>query len=419
MPKHDDEYKNKKIVLQSVAFNFAEKKIPDIIHVVPMGEWDHPLFGKIVITDDEIKDFIKNFKDGVRKGVPIIEGHEVHEEKPAIGWFKELIKKSDGLWGRVEWTEDGKELLRKKAFKFFSPEFFRVFEDPETGRIFTNVLVGGALTNKPFFKGLKAIVFSEPNLNNNDNTMKLKDLMLKKFSELKDDEKSFLESKKTEFSEAQWDQYKLMFDEDGGSDEDDKKDDESGDEKKEEEKKEDEKKEDDNKDEKKEDEKKEGGDDNKDDKVEGSEVKVSASEYKALQTKADKGEKAWQENRQMKFSEEIGKVVCSDSNVDGKLLPKNKDDVVKFMLTLSDSQLTSFRNIVKSLPGVQIFGEIGNNGNDANVNDIDKELDKKAEMKMSEDKALGYSDAVKLVFSEDKEFSDRYNKEKKMNTTSF
>src|SRR5690349_12088369 len=86
--------------------------IPSEIHVVPVGEWDHPAYGPMKITEDDIAEFVQNFDAGLRNDIPINEGHEVMDEKPAIGWFKSLINKgSDGLWAVVEWTEEGKKLL--------------------------------------------------------------------------------------------------------------------------------------------------------------------------------------------------------------------------------------------------------------------------------------------------------------------
>jgi phage I-like protein len=80
-----------------------------------------------------------------------------------------LFAKEDGLWAKMEWTPDGAEALKKRSFKYFSPEMFLngdlVYEDPETHNVFNFVLDGGALTNFPYFKELNAVVmFSEPRL---------------------------------------------------------------------------------------------------------------------------------------------------------------------------------------------------------------------------------------------------------------
>ena len=133
------------------------------IHILPVGEWKHAIYGDIKITEADITEFVYHFDTNIRKGVRITEGHDGMYETPAVGWFKKLTdKKAEGLWGTVEWNDKGRELLEQKAYKYFSPEYCTVYEDPETHRVYNNVLTGGALTNSPYFKGLKAIVMSEP-----------------------------------------------------------------------------------------------------------------------------------------------------------------------------------------------------------------------------------------------------------------
>ncbi|TAD86534.1 MAG: hypothetical protein EAZ99_19870, partial [Alphaproteobacteria bacterium] len=41
----------------------------------------------------------------------------------AHGWVVELQVRADGLWGRVEWTESGRDLVQSKAYRFSSPVF--------------------------------------------------------------------------------------------------------------------------------------------------------------------------------------------------------------------------------------------------------------------------------------------------------
>lgn len=148
----------------SFPIDLAEAKIKQKmeIHVIPVGEWKHVLYGDIKITEEDIEEFVQHFDQKVRKGIYITEGHGFGEQ-PALGWFSKLTNKGKkGLWGTVEWTKKGRELLEEKAYKYFSPEFFSVYEDPETHRFYNNVLTGGALTNSPYFKELKSIVMHEP-----------------------------------------------------------------------------------------------------------------------------------------------------------------------------------------------------------------------------------------------------------------
>src|SRR4051812_32904319 len=106
----------KRIALQIQLFgegsSFADRTE---MHVVPTGEWKHPVYGNMEITPGDIAQFVENFKTGPRNDIPITAGHDngmSGGELPAIGWFKELYDRGvNGLWAVVEWTEQGKQLL--------------------------------------------------------------------------------------------------------------------------------------------------------------------------------------------------------------------------------------------------------------------------------------------------------------------
>ena len=157
--KTASEIKRLPIVFPINLQKFAERgEVPEEIQVLPIGRWNHPAYGLLEITREDIEEFKENFDKGLRKQIAITEGHETFDEKPAIGWFKELMDRGgDGLFATIEWTKQGKTLLSEKAYKYFSPEFYSEFEDPQTREIHTNVLVGGALTNKPYFNYIHVI----------------------------------------------------------------------------------------------------------------------------------------------------------------------------------------------------------------------------------------------------------------------
>lgn len=46
-------------------------------------------------------------------------------------------------------------------YKYFSPEIAREYDDIETGEKHSNVLVGGGFTNRPVFKRMEALKYSE------------------------------------------------------------------------------------------------------------------------------------------------------------------------------------------------------------------------------------------------------------------
>lgn len=63
---------------------------------------------------------------------------------PAVGWIKELQNRGGQIWGRVEWTEAGRNAVESKAYRYVSPVI--VFERASK-RVVALTSVG--LTNRP------------------------------------------------------------------------------------------------------------------------------------------------------------------------------------------------------------------------------------------------------------------------------
>ncbi len=66
-------------------------------------------------------------------------------EAPAAGWIEQLEVRNGAVWGRVEWTENGRSAVQGKAYRFVSPEFVH---DPDPPRRIA-ALLGAGLTNGP------------------------------------------------------------------------------------------------------------------------------------------------------------------------------------------------------------------------------------------------------------------------------
>jgi len=133
------------------------------IEIMRTGTWKHPLYGQFSISENDINDFILHFNEGVR-GVDIaidLEHGETPHKGASAGWIKSLNKQGNSLLAEIEWTELGKEKLKNKEYKYFSPEFKFNYEDLETGKKYTNVLMGGGLTNRPFIKNMQPVLLSE------------------------------------------------------------------------------------------------------------------------------------------------------------------------------------------------------------------------------------------------------------------
>lgn len=354
---------------------FSEDGKTTEIQVLPVGKWNHPAYGKIMIDEKDLSDFVLNFESNIRKELPITEGHSVgEEEKPAIGWFKQLLNKGrDGLWAVVEWTKEGMALLKEKSYKYFSPEFYSNYEDPESRKVYKNVLVGGALTNRPYFKGLQAVILSELIIAKD---MKIEDILNKQPSELTDEEQKFLKENAESLTDEQKETFKDALAE--------------GEEKKEE--KEEEKKPEEKTEEKKEEEEK---------KEASEKVVVSKATLDFLEKRAQEGVKANERWREAD-AKGIAQALCfSESNSKGKFLPKSQDKLVSFLLSLSESQQNTFKELVAEMPQVNLFSEIGKaSGLDLKSED---QIEKLVQEKMKADEKLGYRQALEMVFAENPE----------------
>lgn len=386
-------------------FKFKDAKsdaveIPDTIQLVPIGQWEHDMYGSILITKNDIKEFIQNFNSEVRKGVYITAGHEGYAELPAQGWISKLEARDTGLWGKVEWNELGVKTLSDKQFKFISPEFYRDYEDPQTHQIYRNVLIGAALTKSPYFKELEAVVFSDKNINikfNDNNTMDLKTLLAKKIEELTDAEKAFIVEHKAELTEEEKTAVTSIIDVVPAEDpkpveapveapkpveapveapvEDPKP-------------------------------------------VEapvtasdkGAMKQISMSEYNLLKEKADAGAQAFKELNEQKLTLAVDALVFSSTNTAGRFLPKSKDNLRAFMEKLDASQRVSFSAILSEVvSSKELFSE--NGSDEGKPGDARTEVDTKVEAKMKANGKLKYSDALKQVFSENEGLEARYSKE--------
>jgi len=129
------------------------------IHALPLGDYMHPVFGKISVTIDKVKQFADNIKNKVRGIDPSI-NYNHNNEDVASGWIKDGEARDTGLWLFVEWTKTAVQKIKDKEYRYFSAEYNDKWKDT-TGKEHNNVLFGGALTNRPYMKNLLPINLSE------------------------------------------------------------------------------------------------------------------------------------------------------------------------------------------------------------------------------------------------------------------
>ena len=153
-----NEEKDKQYIFKSVPFySFAIMgTVPNKINVLPRpGTYKHRVYGTVTVTRETNEEFINNFNAAVyQEKIPIDLEHETILSG-AVGYMLAgtgSVDENGGGWVEVEWNERGLQMLSEGRFCYFSPAWVRAWEDPANGKKFNNVIVGGALTNSPFYK---------------------------------------------------------------------------------------------------------------------------------------------------------------------------------------------------------------------------------------------------------------------------
>lgn len=146
----------------TIEFSEANNVEASWVHALPLGEYVHPLFGKMSFDTTKVKAFADSVKTKIRGIDPSI--NKMHGtsggDGPAAGWVKDAEARPDGLWVFVEWVKDVAQEIKDKKWRYFSAEFQDKWTDA-TGKVHENVFFGGALTNRPYMKNLLPVNLSE------------------------------------------------------------------------------------------------------------------------------------------------------------------------------------------------------------------------------------------------------------------
>lgn len=157
----DDQTFSYLVSLEGITFKEGENT--KWIHAAPLGEYEHPKWGKISITQEKVKNFVDNIKNNVRgQQLDVDYDHKKSAQGgKAAGWVTDAKVMNNGLWLNIEFTPPAQEAIQNKEYKYFSPEFADKWEHPQTKQAYQDVMFGGALTNRPFLKGIQPINLSE------------------------------------------------------------------------------------------------------------------------------------------------------------------------------------------------------------------------------------------------------------------
>lgn len=131
------------------------------VQALKVGTYQHPLFGEIDINAERVKLFAENANAKVLgKDLDIDYDHKKRRDD-AAGWVSATEARPDGVWYQVEWTDEAARKIKSREYRYFSAEFADMWTHPESGRIYSDVLFGGGLTNRPFIKGMVPVNLSE------------------------------------------------------------------------------------------------------------------------------------------------------------------------------------------------------------------------------------------------------------------
>jgi hypothetical protein len=140
------------------------------IMLFPVGEFEHPQYGQLDFTRAKLADIKAMWERRVRHiDVALDVDHKAgQDDSRATGWIERLQLRDAspdgsapaGLWGQIKWTPYGLRLLRDDEYRYFSPEF-GPWTDPANNQHYDDVLMGGALTNRPFLKVMPAIALAD------------------------------------------------------------------------------------------------------------------------------------------------------------------------------------------------------------------------------------------------------------------
>lgn len=132
------------------------------IEILRTGTWNHPVYGKFSVSKKGLSEMKKHFDENVR-GVELAVDEDHDPQHKALAWYRELSIVNNGktMKAKIELTQAGADHMNKGSYKYFSAEFATMYKDPESGKSYSNLLLGGAFTNRPFVKGMKPVQANE------------------------------------------------------------------------------------------------------------------------------------------------------------------------------------------------------------------------------------------------------------------
>lgn len=168
------------ITLSDSAVNGQTPQAPTRVQLMRTGKFKSEKYGKFEITHDVLLSMKKNFEANAR-GIELAVDYSHASDKEAAAWFKGLAIESEGkhhkLMADVVWTPSGGKKVAEREYRYLSADFTFNYESNESQSQFGPTLLGAGLTNRPFIKGMDAVVnLDEDAIQMNEHEKKIKEL---------------------------------------------------------------------------------------------------------------------------------------------------------------------------------------------------------------------------------------------------
>ncbi len=127
-----------------------------LVRLLPLG-LVHSTKGNFLVDNESFQSIRCKFTERQLQ-IPIDYEHQTLKDvqAPAAGWIKDIVLKSDGIYGAVDWTERATEYLKNREYRYLSPV---VLTQGKERRVVA--LHSAALTNTPAIDAMTPIANSD------------------------------------------------------------------------------------------------------------------------------------------------------------------------------------------------------------------------------------------------------------------
>ena len=133
-----------------------------VVPIITLGLWDHPYYGEVTFTQNDIDELSNNFDNRAAGYEPALYvGHGSPFDgggRPAAGFLEVLVQNEDVLWGIYAAVDEEVYMQVKRGqYRYSSAELTQDTVHRQSGDKLGLVLTGCALTNEPFLTNMPPV----------------------------------------------------------------------------------------------------------------------------------------------------------------------------------------------------------------------------------------------------------------------